>query len=346
MLVGERAAPKPARFWLRGAWVSLVVLALSVLSLAPYLSSSAELVRLRNALLLMDGGGQPFDWNPDQPPANFVLEKEAPYPVFVEAASKLGLHQMPSDWERAIAISRHLLSHPELNGPPIQSDLRDTYRRIIERGEGYCSDFVRVFMAIAIAEGIPVRAWSFSLDGFGGHGHIWPEIWNRQLGRWQLVDIYNNFYFHGNDGVAISALDLRQALLRSPLSIRRAPLHPGARLGYAREEMLWDYYRRGLRGWYMQWGNNVFTYDRVIVEHKLGRVSRSLEQLDAIVSGVSPQVNLMVDETNRDAAQAMWRLRAHLLLLAGLDVLAVLALVLCLAGWARARKHALTARQP
>lgn len=340
MLVSTNPFSLALARWRRGVWISVAILLLSGLTLAPYLTSSTELVRMRNALLLLDGGGQSFDWNPDKTPSDFMLEKESPYPAFVEAANKLGLNQMASDWDRAIAISRHLLSAPEINGPPIQSDLLNTYSRIINHGEGYCSDFVRVFMAFAIAEGIPVRPWSFSLDGFGGSGHIWPEIWNRQLGRWQLVDIYNNFYFHGKDGIAISALELREALLHSPSSVKRSPLHAGARLGYEDESMLWSYYQRGLHGWYMQWGNNVFSYDRVIVKHGLGRYSRSLEQMDAMLSGVTPRVNLMVDDSNRNDAKAMWRLRTHLFVIAVLDAVAFLLFVLCLVGWIRTKKHA------
>lgn len=343
MLVGDKSTPSAAKLWLRGFWISFAVLALSALSLAPHLTSSMELVRMRNALLLADGGKQEFDWNPGSPPADFMLEKEAPYPEFTQATRKLGLHEMTSDWERALAISRHLLSYPEINGPPIQSDLIDTYHRIVNHGEGYCSDFVRVFMAFAIAEGIPVRPWSFSLDGFGGHGHIWPEIWNRQLGRWQLLDVYNNFYFHGPDGVAISALELKQAMMQSPISIERSPLHPKARLGYESEDMLWDYYRRGLHGWYMQWGNNVFTYDRLIVKHMLGRLSRALEQFDALISGVTPRVKLLADDRNQAEIAEMWQLRTHLLVVAFVDALAVVMLFVCLAGWAHARKHGLVA---
>lgn len=295
---------------------------------------------MRNALLLIDEKNHGFDWTPDSMPPDFMLERGPADPVFVEAARRLGLAGMSSDWDKVTAISRHLLSNPNLGGPPIQSNLRDTYRRIIDNGDGYCGDFADVFMAFAITAGIPVRAWAFSLDGFGGHGHIWPEIWNRQLKRWQLVDIYNNFYFYGQDGVPISAAEFRHAMLTAPKSIHRALLYPKARPGYEFEEKLWAWYRQGLPGWYMVWGNNVFSYDRAIMVLNLGRVSRALEQLDAIALGVYPRVSLMVNEANRDAANALWRLRTQLFVVGWLDALATLAALFCSVAWVRVRRRA------
>ena len=288
---------------------------------------------MRNALVLMDEAGHPLDWTPDSIPPDFKLERGPIDPVFAEASKQLGLDRMTSDWEKVLAISRHLLGHPSLIGPPIQSNLRDTYRRIISDGDGYCGDFTRVFMAFAISAGMPVRAWAFSLDGFGGHGHIWPEIWNRQLGRWQLVDIYNNFYFHKGDGIAVSAAEFRQSLLTEQGSLRRALLFAAARPGYEFEEKMWSWYRQGLPGWYMVWGNDVFGYDKVMMVHNLGRYSRSLEQLEAISKNIYPRVRLMVDETNRDDANALFRLRTQLFLTGGAGIIASLSALFYALRW-------------
>lgn len=336
MLVDRDPSALTVRRWRRCVWGSLAVLLLCVLSLAPYLSSSTELVRLRNALLLIDEKGHSFDWTPDAVPPDFMLERGPVDPVFVAAAARLGLAGMSSDWDRAVAISQHLLSHPQLIGTPIQSDLRDTYRSIRDEGTGYCGDFTRVFMAFAISAGIPVRAWAFSFDGFGGNGHIWPEIWNRQLKRWQLIDVFNNFYFHGQDGVPVSAAEFRHAMLNAPQSIHRALLYPGARPGYEFEEKMWDWYRRGLPGWYMVWGNNVFSYDAALAVRHLGRFSRSVEQIEAIAIGVYPPVILMVDESNRSQASALGRLRLHLIFVAWVGSMAMLVALFCLVAWARA----------
>lgn len=315
----------------RGAWLSLAVLVLSVLSLAPYLTSSTELVRMRNALLLTDQSPVNFNWTPASVPPSFLQERGPADPFFVDVAARLGLAALPDDWARALTISRHLLgSSPVLLGGAVQSNLRGTYRRIVGSGEGYCGDFADVFMAIALAAGMPVRSWAFSFDGFGGDGHIWTEIWNRQLGRWQLVDIFNNYYYFETVGVPLSALEFRQALLSNSPQLKLAPLYPGARVGWSIEAKAWRYYRRGLPEWYMWWGNNVFTYDRALLVRTFSGVSRSLEQLGGIAQGVFPPVKLMVTAANRDQASALWRLRFHLFVAACVFVLAFVAFLLSL----------------
>ena len=290
--------------------IALCVLPLVVLM--PNLTSSTELVRIRNALLLSGVGDTKFDWTPASVPKDFFLENGPLDPFFIETSSKLGLPRLGSDWEKVMAISQHLLSHPNLAGLPIQSDLRNTYRRIVADGDGYCGDFTRVFIALALVEGIPVRSWSFSLDGFGGHGHIWPEIWNRQAGKWQLVDIYNNYYFHLADGVPLSAMEFRGLMLNPTEKVLHSPLNEKARPGYQIDDKLWAWYRSGIHGWYMVWGNNVFTYDAAILKRHLGSISRSLAQLDAILQGAQPKLKLLADEKNANAIEKIWRFRSQL----------------------------------
>ncbi len=298
------------------------------------------MVRLRNALVVADGATATFDWTPANWPADFLLERGPADPVFLAAVQRLRLAEMRTDWERATAISAHLLGHPKLTGTPIQSNLTDTYRQILDNGTGYCGDFTRVFMAFALASGIPVRAWAFTSNGFGGEGHIWPEIWNRQLNRWQLVDIFNNFYFRGDAGVAVSALEFRNAMLNAPKSIHPARLHPGARPGYAIEEKMWAWYRKGLPEWHMLWGNNVFSYDQALKVRGLGRVSRSLEQLEGIYLGVQPKINLMVNDGNRAPAASLSRLHLHLQVVGWIAAVATGTLLFCLIAWFRTRGKA------
>jgi len=324
--------------WRQMVWISVAVLVAAVLSLAPYLFSSTELVRLRNASLLASAEPSGFDWRPDAMPADFLRENGAPNPVYAEAAGQLGLAALPSDWARVLTISAHLLSHPQLVGTPIQSDLQETYRRILQDGTGYCGDFTRVFMALALASGMQVRAWSFSFDGFGGHGHIWPEVWNRQLGQWQLVDIFNNYYFAAADGVPLSALALRRALAQSSAKLRLLPLVPGARPGYEIEAKAWDYYRRGIPEWYLSWGNNVFSYDRALLVRSLGPLSRALEQFGAMAQGVYPRIHVLGDAENAPQVAALVRLRQHLLVVGALVGAALLTLTAGLiGGWLTAR---------
>jgi hypothetical protein len=310
----------------------LVVLVTAIGSLAPHLSSSSELVRLRNASLLASAESAGFDWSPDNMPTDFLRESGPVDPVFKDAALQLRLAQSPSDWARVLTISAHLLSHPQLIGTPIQSDLRRTYDRILHEGTGYCGDFTRVFMALAMASGMQVRAWSFSLDGFGGHGHIWPEVWNRQLGQWQLVDVFNNYYFVTSAGVPLSALALRRAMLQSPETLRLMPLVPGARPGYEVQSKAWDYYRSGLPQWYLSWGDNVFSYDSALLVRSLGRWSRALEQLGGIAQGVYPRIHILADAENAPQIAALLRLRQHMFIAAGLAGAALLVLLITAIG--------------
>ena len=339
MLVGKSVQWRSVARWRSAIWACVAILLLSVLSLAPYLTSSTELVRMRNALLLIDGKEAAFDWIPPEVPEGFLLESAPPDPVFAVAVVRLGLADMPSDWDRALAISRHLLAGNPSGGGAIQSDLRTTYSRILNQGDGYCGDFTRVFSALAMAAGIPVRSWAFSFDGFGGHGHVWPEIWNRQLKRWQLIDIFDNNYFTLADGVAISALEFRRAMKESPRELHLVTLYSGARPGYVIVEKAWDYYRRGLPEWYVYWGNNIFTYERSFLVQKFVHLSRSLEQFGGIAQGVSPGIRIFPDPANAEQSASLVRLRHHLLIVGTLGAMVLVALVFCLPSWWLARRR-------
>ena len=339
MLVDSKSTASAALWWQRGLWASAIVLLVAVLSLTPYLIESTELVRMRNALLLTDQSSTDFDWTPANVPPSFLQERGPIDPFFIDVVDRLGLVALPDDWERAMAISRHLLgSSPVLSGGAVKSDLRGTYKRIVTRGEGYCGDFVDVFMAIALAAGIPVRSWAFSFDGFGGDGHIWPEIWNRQLGRWQLVGIFNNYYFFETVGVPLSALEFRRAMLSNSKLLKLAPIYPGARVGWAIEAKAWDYYRRGLPEWYMWWGNNLFTYDRALLVRAFSGASRSIEQLGGILQGVHPGVKVLATPENRKQVEALSGLRVHLLVAGSLAVLACAVGVISMLGLLRSRR--------
>jgi glycosyltransferase involved in cell wall biosynthesis len=323
--------------------MSASIVALAALSLAPYASSSTELVRLRNALLYV-GAAEPdsvaFSWRPQQVPAGFLQERGPVDPLFADVAQRLELDTLSDDWERALAISQHLLaSQPVLSGGAIQGDLHATYRGIVEDGEGYCGDFVRAFTALATAAGIPVRNWAFSFDGFGGHGHVWSEIWNRQLHVWQLLDVFDNYYFARADGRPLSALAFRATMLSDPRSLRLLPLAPKARPGYTIESKAWDYFRLGLPQWYLWWGNNVFSYDREPVVRWFAGRSRALEQLAGTATGAHPGLMLLADPENAAERRALERLRWHLLAAVLASLAGTLAFVVSMWRWGRARAH-------
>ena len=313
MLVTNSTAPTLPRQWFTVRRLGVGLMLAALLSVAPYLFSGTELVRLRNALSLGPDLQLSQDWTPPAVPFGYLQERVAPDPYFVDLAQRLGLAALPDDWARGVAISRHLLgSAPVLMGGPIQKDLRNTYKDIVQRGDGYCGDFVRAYLALAGASGMTVRTWAFSFDGFGGHGHIWVELWNRQAQRWQLQDVFNNYYFVDRPEEPLSALALRQALQSKSATLQMRPLHPGARPGYEIEAKAWDYLQRGLNQWYLVWGNNVFSQDDVWAVRTFSGVSRMAEGLGSLVSGQQPEVRLLPTASNQGERTALhnlqWRL--------------------------------------
>jgi teichuronic acid biosynthesis glycosyltransferase TuaC len=340
MLVEEYSSAAATALWRRGFWVSLLVAVLALASLAPHLFASTELVRMRNALLLGDQHNVNFDWTPTNTPSDFLLERGPVDPFFADVAARLQLSALPGDWERAVAISHHLLaSSGKHNGGAIKSDLRGTYHRIVKDGDGYCGDFVDIFMAIAIASGMPVRAWAFSFDGFGGHGHIWPEIWNRQLQRWQMVGVFNNHYFYETPGVPLSALEFRHALLGNSKQLRLAKLDPSVGSGWSIEAKAWDYYRRGLPQWYMWWGANLFTYDQALLVRAFAHGGRALEQLGAVIQGVHPKIRILEEPGNLQSREQLQQLRIDLFVAGFFGGCAALAALVCSLAILRLRRQ-------
>lgn len=310
----SESPPAPAPRWRR--WLALGAVAaivLPLLSLLPYLTSGTEVVKLRNAVLLQGELAPDFDWAAPPAPPGFLVD-QAPFdPYFVDIVRRLELEALPTDWDRALAISRHLLgSSTTRAGGPIQADLRRTHAAIVERGAGYCADYVRAFMAIASAAGMPVRAWAFSFDGFGGHGHIWPEIWNREDRRWQLVGVFSNFSFHLDEPEPLSAYGLRRALIEHPDRLRFQPLEPAARPGWSIEAKARDYFRRGLDEWYLLWGSNVLEVESSAAFRALNPLSYRLAQVGAVVQGVHPGLRLLRTEGNGERIDALRRLRWQL----------------------------------
>jgi hypothetical protein len=304
------------------------LLVLSPLTLLPHLTSSAEVAKLRNAMVFDEAPRAAFDFTPANWPTDFLLDKNAPQAYFMAVAKPLELNSLPDDWSRALAISRHLLTgQPRLTGGAIQAPLQETHQRIVRQGEGYCADFIRVFQAFAATAGMPMRAWAFSFDGYGGHGHIVVEIWNRQLQRWQMLDVFNNVYFRGPDGQPLSALEVRDGFLRDAVAMSSQPLVPQARPGFRFEEKLREYYRRGLQEWYLWWGNNPFDYEDAEAVHWLHPLSRPLAQLGGIAQGVQPRAVALASEANASQRARMKLLGWQMRIVAGLMLLSVVVLV-------------------
>jgi Transglutaminase-like superfamily len=322
MLVSKRDIGRsPSRRYLVTAGIIAIVL--PILTLMAHLTSGTELARVRNALIFDADKPQLFDWDPSTRPSDFLVDQRAPDPYFTGVVRRLRLAELPTDWERAKAIASHLLSsHPPLLGGAVQSDLTGTYETIVGTGRGYCADFVLVFRALAGAAGIPVRAWAFSFDGFGGHGHVLPEIWDRQAGKWYVLDIYNNNYFvRAGTSVPLSANEFRELLSNEPRKLQLLRIEPRQPPGYVDEDKVLAYYRRGLPEWYLWWGSNPFTYEGAPPYRWLLPVSRPAAQLTAILRGVQPRIRPLMTPNNRAQIESIEFLRLHLEL-AALSMLA------------------------
>jgi hypothetical protein len=315
---------------------AIATFVLAPMTLLPYLINPYDHVRLRNAVSYEAAPLDKFQWTPANVPGSFLMEKGPIDPLFSDVITHLGLNSLATDWDRIVAIQKNLMELP-LNprGPPIQSDLRTTYRRIVVDGDGYCADFVRVFRALATAADIPVRSWAFSVDGFGGDGHAWLEFWNRQTGQWQLLDVFNNFYFTDR-GKPLSALDFRHALESGSPTLEAHRIDELVPPGYKYIEKAWDFYRHGLDGWYLYWGNIPFTYERTWIVRVVSPVTRAGAQLGALLMGYQPRPILLETPGNGAAIDALQRLRIHLILVfstMALSVLAVLYLVIIRPRW-------------
>jgi hypothetical protein len=286
----------------------------------------SEAARLRNALLLRRGGEGDFSWTPETVPPDFRRERLSPCADYAAIVRSLGVAKMPFDWDKARTLAAHLVENAADKGP-IQSDLATTYRRIRE-GYGYCADFVKAYLGLAHAAGLFARQWAFSFDGFGGHGHTFVEVFDRQRGRWIFVDVFNNFHAVGvSSGEMLAALDFRDFAAGNRGDVAMRPNGSG-RPGFIYEDKALDYYRRGVPEWYMWWGNAVFSYYAHPLVRVAGRVSRMLAPPAALVAGIQPSMRIYAVPENQEQTRRIFGLRrrlhwigaALLLLLASLGV--------------------------
>lgn len=270
---------------------------------------SNRIVRVRNAFRLRRGRPEDFAWTPSTVPADFRVEHQRAPAVIENAVAASGIREVRGDWQRSLALVAMLLRHWRYDGA-IQSDIADTYKGIVA-GTGYCADYVRVFLAAASSIGIFSRQWAFSFDGFGGHGHTFVEVYDREVRKWIFLDVHNNVYaVDPKSDERLSALEVREALLGSDrIGFRRAG--PG-RLGFEHFDKLLDYFRRGVNGWYLWWGNDVITrYDTplaVAVSHISRRMAHGLTTFFRI-----PKLVAIVTADNEAQMEQMQRLKRRVI---------------------------------
>lgn len=326
---------------LRMAWATALVVALISAHLLLLARPSSEAVRLRNALLIAPTSSSQFDWVPPNYPADFKRETLPPDPRFLEIVKKIGADR-GSDLQRALTIAGHLTETAKDLGP-IQSDTWTAYQ-LIRKGRGYCSDFTQTFLAMAHAADLPVREWGFSFDGFGGKGHAVVEIYDRQQQQWVFLDVFNNFHVRDAGNRPLSAAEWRQTILHKTNGVSVHRNGPG-RPGFAFEPVMWNYYERGVQGWFLLMGTNTQSYETQPLVHLLGGLSRHVEQALAILTGVHPRISILETPENRSAVDRMRALRTSLLIeLPLLVISAIASLMFFVAAWRAAKKQAIADR--
>ena len=272
---------------------ALVGVLVPVAWLLTLVTPSEEAVKVRNALVMQVGTPADFDWTPDEIPATFLVNRKGVPAEFLQVARRFGPPLAPGGegaLDRALVVSRELMSASHRVGGPIQSDNLNAYHGITADGRGYCADFTQVFNAIAVASNLPVREWSIAFEEFGA-GHAFNEIYDAGQGQWVLVDPFHSLYFVDPDSrEPLSVREVHDRLLGidkdSGIEMRSIVKE---RFPFRSEALAIDYYRRGMPQLAMTWGNNVFDYERSVAVGWAGRVSRSLQQAIAIMLGIYPR---------------------------------------------------------
>ena len=268
-------------------------------------------IRVRNAFLLRRGREEDFAWTPASRPSDYRVETLRPPAEIERALADAGVPAIDDDWDRAKALVTMLVAHRRREGA-IRADLATTFRGIVD-GNGYCSDYVRVYLAAASRVDLFCRQWAFSFDGFGGHGHTFVEVFDRRRSAWSFLDVHNNVYAVLSGSPApLSALELRRALVERASDVQFPRAGPGP-LGFPHRDKLVDYYRRGVAEWYLWWGNDVITRDATRLPQPIARwLGPLLHRVRGATWRLPPLVALTTAE-NDARVVAMERLRRRII---------------------------------
>lgn len=334
-----RAAPRP----LRMALVLSAALLLGLLAaIAAFSVPSTEAVRLRNALLLDQSTLPGWEGPPDRAPATFLAE-HVPMPPRIRAEAASAVPPGAGDLQAATALAGHLLNRPNVGTRIDAFEIDRIYAGVVDRHEGYCADIVDSYIALAHAAGLGVRAWAFSFDGLGGHGHVLVEIYDRSLKRWLMLDVFNNARpVDATSGEMLAAMAFRDRFLRDPASVRFVPIGPW-RQEFKHPAKLVEYYARGIGEWYLWNGNNVAGRADHWLVRASDHVAEALAEGVAMALGQVPKLVPVPSPANQTNVRHMVEV-AHWLRIAlgfalALGALTVLLLAACLL-WPSPPAHA------
>ncbi|MFK8017270.1 MAG: transglutaminase domain-containing protein [Gammaproteobacteria bacterium] len=277
----------------RALLVAVVCIVVSLATLAWLVRTPFEMTRLRNALLIDQGVMADFNWRPGAEPTDFNLETGSAPAEFAELVNASKSNRA-NGYRTGLAIAQAMTRGSVTQGNPIQSDTRETLRRITQNNEGYCSDFTQVFNGLALAANVPVREWGMSFDGFSGDGHAFSEIYDDTLEKWVFLDTFNSFYvIDPATETPLSALEFRERLATNQAGLANDVrfIDDGA-FGMKDAQTAIDYYRRGTSQFFLWFGNDVFAYDQNAIVKLASGAGRAVEQLTAMMVGVHPRIRV------------------------------------------------------
>ena len=260
-------------------------------------------IKYRNALVSTPASLGKFSWTPENRPDWFLQENEPvpePWQTITTAILPDGTGAL-SNLEKSKLIARHLVENVR-HRRGIRSNTLDTYHKITDKGLGYCADYAQVFDALAHSAGIPVREWGISFGGFGG-GHGFNEIYDPEWKKWILIDSFESFYpVDRNSGTPLSVLEFMSLIGQNRANeIQIVKIDDDHfRRHLKTDQRAFHFYGKGKDQIFMYGGNSVLTYDSNALVNTLGGISRSLEQMVAIMLGVHPTMLILKTEANAE----------------------------------------------
>lgn len=317
--------------WSVAVALSAMALILSCALLVSYLGNGQDIALIRNSLVYETRDSDAtFSAAPTAPPLLTTAQ------AWRDAAAAAGaLNAQSSDFERALALVRHLDQPGYPRGGMLALPSLDTYRAMRDSGRGYCADYTQVFLALAEAAGLSAREWGISFNGYSGAGHALVEIYAREIHDWIMIDVFNGLYVSDEAHRPLSLPALRARLLRGERAGLNVEVVADV-MPFASPTLALHYLERGMPRAYL-WMNPQAAAQPQTLLDDLSRHSRALAQLFAIASGRAPRMVLMPAPTQRAAL-----LELRLLRLACVTALLSSVLLIVLL-WRRYRSRSLVA---
>jgi hypothetical protein len=318
-----------------GLFASIAIAVIAGVYLLSTVEDSRDLVRLRNAVIFDVKNMQELDWTPEEVPTRFLWDTGTPSTEIERAARRFAEKQLVTDSSRhlAIRIASSLADNASRSGRPIQSNTTNAYRQITKNGLGYCSDFTQVMNGLLLAANVPIREWGMSFDRFSGDGHAFSEIYDKELAKWIFIDSFYSFFVTDDLGTPLSVAEFWTALRNGALKNVRLVVINQNGFRMPSSEYALQYYAEGSDEFFMQWGNNVAAYDSHKILKSVGRYSRSLEQIAAVILGLQPRIAIIPTVENQNDIAYLHQLRWVIYIFVGAGCMMIIAGGILILNW-------------